>query len=417
MRILVLGGDGFCGWPTALHLSANNHHVTIVDNFARRAIGRELKAESLTPIQPMNVRLETWKQVSGRTIDFVELDVAGDFDALLSLIQRTRPDTIVHFAEQRAAPYSMKTPLSRRYTVDNNVSATHNVLAAIVASGLDTHLVHLGTMGVYGYDGDGLELPDGYLQVKIPRPDGPDVDRKILYPSNPGSVYHLTKVQDQLMFQFYAKNDGVRITDLHQGIVWGTQTAETRLHESLVNRFDYDGDFGTVLNRFVMQAAIDYPLTVHGSGGQTRAFININDTVCCIRLAVENAPTERGHEPRIMNQMAETHRIRDLARMVADLTGAEIDYVENPRLEAAENDLAAANDGLRSFGWRPIALKAGLLDETIHIAQKYADNCDRSLIPCTSLWLQPVQTAPAKLRPIDAGHAEPEAAQHQPKAA
>ena len=417
MRILVLGGDGFCGWPTALHLSANNHHVNIVDNFARRAIGRELKAESLTPIQPMDVRLETWKQVSGRTIDFVELDVASDFDALLSLIQRTRPDTIVHFAEQRAAPYSMKTPLSRRYTVNNNVSATHNVLAAIVASGLDIHLVHLGTMGVYGYDGDGLELPDGYLQVKIPRPDGPDVDRKILYPSNPGSVYHLTKVQDQLMFQFYAKNDGVRITDLHQGIVWGTQTAETRLHENLINRFDYDGDFGTVLNRFVMQAAIGYPLTVHGSGGQTRAFININDTVCCIRLAVENAPAERGREPRIMNQMAETHRIRDLAKMIADLTGAEIDYVENPRLEAAENDLAAANDGLRSFGWRPIALKAGLLDETMHIAQKYADNCDRSLIPCTSLWLQPARTAPVKLRPIDAGLAEAEAAERQPKAA
>lgn len=395
MRTLVLGGDGFCGWPTALHLSANNHDVTIVDNFARRAIEHELKAESLTPIQPMDLRLATWKLVTGRKIDFVELDVAGDFDALLSLIERTRPDTIVHFAEQRAAPYSMKTSRNKRYTVDNNVGATHNVLAAIVASGLDIHLVHLGTMGVYGYDGDGLELPDGYLQVKIPRPDGPDVDREILYPSNPGSVYHMTKTLDQLMFQYYAKNDGVRITDLHQGIVWGTQTLETKRHEFLINRFDYDGDFGTVLNRFVMQAAVGYPLTVHGSGGQTRAFININDTVACVRLAAENAPTERGRKPRIMNQMAETHKIRDLAKLVANVTGAKIDYVSNPRFEAAENDLVVANVGLRSLGWEPITLKTGLLEETMQIAQEYADNCDRDHIPCTSLWHKPAENLPA----------------------
>jgi len=389
MRTLVLGGDGFCGWPTALHLSAHNHDVTVVDNFARRAIDYELNTESLTPIQSMHVRLETWKQVSGRKIDFVELDVAGDFDALVSLIERTRPDTIIHFAEQRAAPYSMKSPGNKRYTVNNNVGTTHNVLAAIVVSGLDIHLVHLGTMGVYGYDGDGLELPDGYLKVRIPRPDGDDIDREILYPPNPGSIYHMTKILDQQMFQFYAKNDGVRITDLHQGIVWGTQTPETRQHDHLINRFDYDGDFGTVLNRFLVQAAVGHPLTVHGTGGQTRAFININDTVACVRLAAEKPPTVQGQKPRIMNQMAETLKVRDLARMIADVTGANVDFVTNPRLEAAENDLVVANDGLRSLGWEPITLKVGLLDETMQIARKYAGNCNRNAIPCKSFWHPP----------------------------
>src|SRR5690606_32655649 len=201
-----------------------------------------------------------------------------------------RPDTVVHFAEQRAAPYSMRSAAHKRYTVDNNVSGTHNVLAAMAELGQGTHLVHLGTMGVYGYDGDGLEIPEGYLDVTVEGPDGAQYPRSILYPTQPGSVYHLTKSLDQLLFQFYARNDGLRITDLHQGIVWGTQTAETRLDPELINRFDYDGDYGTVLNRFLMQAAAGHPLTVHGTGGQTRAFINIQDTVTCVRLAVENPP-------------------------------------------------------------------------------------------------------------------------------
>src|ERR1700757_2818073 len=209
----------------------------------------------------------------------------------------------------------MKSAAHKRYTVGNNVGATHDVLAAIVDSGLDIHLAHLGTMGVYGYGTAGVAIPEGYLRVKMRAGRG-WTEREILYPASPGSIYHLTKTQDALAFQFYAKNDGVRITDLHQGSVGGSQTAETRADPRLINRFDYDGDYGTVLNRFLIQAAIGHPLTVHGRGEQTRAFINIQDTVRCIELAIVNPP-QRGERVRIFNQMTETHRLIDLAKMVA----------------------------------------------------------------------------------------------------
>jgi UDP-sulfoquinovose synthase len=241
MKILVLGGDGFCGWPTALHLSQHGHDVVIVDNLSRRNIDNELESSSLTPIQTPGVRIAAWRELTGRQIRFERLDVATEFDRLLATIVREAPDAIVHFAEQRAAPYSMKSSWHKRYTVTNNLNATNNVLAAIVDSGLDVHLVHLGTMGVYGYSSVGVRLPEGYLTVKMTNDDGAEVEQEILYPANPGSIYHMTKTQDQLFFAFYNKNDGVRITDLHQGIVWGTQTRETRLDPRLITRFDFDG--------------------------------------------------------------------------------------------------------------------------------------------------------------------------------
>ncbi len=290
MRILILGGDGFCGWPTSLHLSASGHDVAIVDNLARRKADVELEADSLTPITPIGTRLETWRELTGREIPYYNFNVAENYRVMLDLLNEWQPEAIVHFAEQRAAPYSMKSPWHKRYTVNNNVNATHNLLCALVESELDAHVVHLGTMGVYGYGTAGVKIPEGYLRVRIDTDEGTEVEQEILYPVNPGSVYHMTKTQDQLLFAFYNKNDGTRVTDLHQGIVWGTQTAETRLDERLINRFDYDGDYGTVLNRFLMQAAVGYPLTVHGTGGQTRAFIHIQDTVRCIQLAIENAP-------------------------------------------------------------------------------------------------------------------------------
>ncbi|WP_134774074.1 NAD-dependent epimerase/dehydratase family protein [Ornithinimicrobium flavum] len=385
MKIAVLGGDGFCGWPASLHLSDLGHDVLVVDNLSRRRIDEELGASSLTPIVSPQERVAAWQEVSGRTITFVELDVAQDYDGLVDLLLAQRPDAVVHFAEQRAAPYSMKSPAHKRYTVDNNVNATHNLLAALVETGLDAHLVHLGTMGVYGYGTAGMKIPEGYLPVQVVTHEGEQVEQEILYPTNPGSVYHLTKCLDQQLFAYYAKNDRLRITDLHQGIVWGTHTDQTARDERLVNRFDYDGDYGTVLNRFLMQAAVGYPLTVHGTGGQTRAFIHIRDMVRCVQIALENPPA-RGDKVKIFNQMTQTHRVRDLAELVAGLSGATVEMVPNPRHEAAENDLHVRNDTFLDLGLEPTFLEEGLLLEVEEVARRYAHRADLEKIPCTSVW-------------------------------
>ena len=386
MKVIVLGGDGFCGWPCAVNLAEQNHDVIIVDNLSRRKIDIDLEVESLTPITSITERLSAWEEIGGKPMRFLNMDISKQYQKLLNLLIDEKPDSVIHFAEQRAAPYSMKSSFTKRYTVDNNVNGTHNLLAAIVESNLDIHVVHLGTMGVYGYGSHrGATIPEGYLKVEVPQPDGSRFEEEILHPASPGSVYHMTKTLDQLLFLYYNKNDLVRITDLHQGIVWGTNTEATLKDPRLTNRFDYDGDYGTVLNRFLMQAAIGYPLSVHGTGGQTRAFIHIKDSVKCVQLALENPP-KPGERVKIFNQMTESHQVGELAKKVASLTGADINYLPNPRNEAVENDLIVDNKCFIELGLNPTTLDNGLLEEVVEVAKKYSNRCDLKRIPCVSSW-------------------------------
>lgn len=382
-KIIVLGGDGFCGWPTTLHLADQGHDVVCVDNLSRRNIDTEMGCDSLTPIQSPEARLRAWNEVGGRPFEFVNLDVAKDYDLLLALIKSEKPDAIVHFAEQRAAPYSQKNSKTKRYTVDNNVGGTNNLLAAVVDSDLDIHVVHLGTMGVYGYGTSGGKIPEGYLPVTLPNGE----KKEILHPAYPGSVYHTTKCLDALLFQFYNKNDQIRVTDLHQGIVWGTNTPQTVRDERLINRFDYDGDYGTVLNRFLMQSAMGVPLTVYGTGGQTRGFIHIQDTCRCIEAAINNPPA-KGERVEIFNQIAETARVRDIAEMIQKQTGCEVNFLANPRNEDAENELDVSNKKFMNFLGDMISLESqeGLFAEVQSITTKYKDRCINEKILPASFW-------------------------------
>ena len=381
MKIIVLGADGFCGWPTSLELLSRGHEVCLVDNLARRKIDEKLDTKSLTKLHSFDNRLKVASEVYNG-VTYKNIDVSKDVTALKNLISAYRPDTIIHFAEQRAAPYSMLGDQERRYTVDNNVTGTSNILSAIVEIDPRIHLVHLGTMGVYGYSKENGPIPEGYLNVKINQTQK-DVD--ILYPANPGSVYHMTKCLDQLMFQYYNKNWNLRITDLHQGIVWGTETKQTKLRKEFINRFDYDGIYGTVLNRFLVQSANEVPLTVYGSGGQTRAFIHISDTARCVALAAERCDFAKDHV-RIFNQVAEVYRLSDLAKLVSELFGSKIQYLENPRKELAENELQVSNAGLRSLGFDPIMLNEGLIEEIKLLADQSKESFDTNTLLNSPKW-------------------------------
>lgn len=393
MRVFVLGGDGFCGWPAALHLSNRGHEVLIVDDLSRRRIDDELGSASLTPIRPIEERLAAWHELTGHRIGFANVDLAADYGALRDLMLAHKPGTIVHLAEQRSVPYSMRSPAHRRYTVNNNVSATHNVLAAIVECALDTHLVHLGSVGVYGYETLGYRIPDGYLKVSLSEQQA-QRGSEILHPANPPSIYHMTKAQDQLLLAFYTKHDGVRATDLLQGIVWGTQTTETACDERLINRFDYDPVYGTVLNRFVLQAALGRPLSIYGSGRQTRGFIHIADAVRCIEIAVANPPAA-GSRLRICNQVAQSVRLIDLARLIARLRpGTEVAHLDNPRQEPPDNEFDVANDALVSMGFTPTKLTDDMLVEMMELARRHASRCDPArLLPRGAAVAPPAQAS------------------------
>jgi len=371
MRVLVLGGDGYCGWPTSLHLSDAGHEVVIVDNFVRRTIDHELGAESLTPIADPKERVKAWQEVSGQIIGLEYGDLL-DWEFISEVVQRHQPDAIVHYAEQRAAPYSMIDRRHAVYTQHNNVIGNLNVLFAINEFVPDCHLVKLGTMGEYGTPN--IDIEEGYIEIE--HNGRKDV---LPYPKLPGSWYHLTKVHDSANIHFACRIWGLRATDLNQGVVYGTVTPQTERDPRLVNRFDYEDVFGTALNRFCIQAAIGHPLTVYGKGGQTRGFLDIRDTVRCIELAVDN-PADRG-EFRVFNQFTEQFSVGQLAEMVVDAAGklgidARIERLPNPRVEKEEHYYNAKHTGLLDLGLEPHYLGDSLLDSLLNIAVEYRDRVD-----------------------------------------
>jgi UDP-sulfoquinovose synthase len=384
MKIIVLGGDGYCGWATSLYLSAKGHSVTIVDNFLRRQWDHELGAQTLTPILPLSDRLKAWYRLTGKTIDLAVGDVA-DYDFLFSTIKSCEPEVIVHFAEQRSAPYSMIDRKHAVFTQVNNVVGTLNVLFAMRETAPDCHLVKLGTMGEYGTPN--IDIEEGY--IKIEHNGRSDV---VPFPKQPGSFYHLSKVHDSHNMIFACKIWGLRATDLNQGVVYGTVTDETALSEELINRFDYDDVFGTVLNRFCVQAAIGEPLTVYGKGGQTRGFLDIRDTVRCVELACLN-PANKG-ECRVYNQFTEHFSVLDLANKVQAAgkhlgLQVEIDHLPDPRVEAEAHYYNAKHSKLIDLGLQPHLLSDSLLDSLVNIAMQYRDRVDPTLILPQVSWREP----------------------------
>ncbi len=381
MKIAILGGDGFCGWATALYLSRQGHSVAVVDNFVRRQWDHELGAQSLTPIRPLAERLAIWQQLTGNVIESYVGDVT-DYEFLSSMVSSFEPDAIVHFAEQRSAPYSMIDRKHAIFTQTNNVVGTLNVLYAIREFVPDCHLVKLGTMGEYGTPN--IDIEEGYITIE--HNGRKDV---LPFPKQPGSFYHLSKVHDSHNIAFTCKAWGIRATDLNQGVVYGTMSDEVSVDEGLINRFDYDEVFGTVLNRFCAQAALGYPLTVYGKGGQTRGFLDIRDTVRCIEIACLN-PAKPG-EFRVFNQFTEQFNVLELAQMV-QRSGKElglkvkIEHLPDPRVEAESHYYNAKHSSLIKLGLEPHLLSNTLLDSLIHVAIRYRDRIDSSQFLPTVNW-------------------------------
>jgi UDP-sulfoquinovose synthase len=385
MQILVLGGDGYLGWPTALHLNAAGHEVAVCDNFARRGYDEEMGVESLIPIATLDERIAAWREISGNEINSYVGDLC-DPTFVHQMVGDFEPDTIVHFAEQRAAPYSMIDQAHAVYTQTNNVVGNLNVMYAIADLNRDIHLVKLGTMGEYGTPN--IDIEEGWIEIEHNgRRD------RMIYPKRPGSFYHCSKVHDSTNIEFGCRIWGMRATDLNQGVVYGADTEQTKLDPRLATRFDYDGVFGTVLNRMVIQAVLGHPLTVYGNGSQTRGLINVVDTVECIRLAAEY-PADRG-EFRVFNQMTESMPIRQIAETVSEeypkwssSNGGRvtIEHVENPRVEAYDHYYNVKHTALVDLGLKPTLLSTTLIDHLFDVVERYRDRVDVGAIRPTVSW-------------------------------
>ncbi|MCS6960289.1 MAG: UDP-sulfoquinovose synthase [Pseudanabaenaceae cyanobacterium SKYGB_i_bin29] len=381
MRVLVVGGDGYCGWATALYLSNRGYEVAIVDNLIRRYWDIELGVDTLTPIAPIRQRLQRWQEITGKVIPFYQGDIQ-DYSFVSRVFKEFSPEAVVHFGEQRSAPYSMIDREHAVMTQVNNIVGTLNILYAIKEITPDCHLVKLGTMGEYGTPN--IDIEEGYITIEH------NGRRDTLpYPKQPGSFYHLSKVHDSHNIHFACRIWGLRATDLNQGVVYGVLTEETGMDEILINRLDYDGVFGTALNRFCIQAAIGHPLTVYGKGGQTRGFLDIRDTVRCVELAVAN-PAERG-QFRVFNQFTEQFNVLQLAEMVvkaAQTLGikAQINHLPNPRVELEEHYYNAKNTKLIDLGLQPHYLSEALLDSLLNFAIKYQHRVDQKQILPKVTW-------------------------------
>jgi len=385
MKILVLGGDGYLGWPTALHLSQAGHEIAVLDNFARRGYDYELGVESLVPIEPLQSRIAVWRELTGQRIGCYIGDLC-DAQFTYEVLIDFEPDAVVHYAEQRAAPYSMIDRRHAVYTQQNNVVGNLNLLYAIAELNRDIHLVKLGTMGVYGTPN--IDIEEGWLELEYNgRRD------RVMFPKRPGSFYHLSKVHDSHNIEFACRIWDLRATDLNQGVVYGQQTPETAIDERLATRFDYDAVFGTVLNRFTIQAVIGHPLTVYGTGGQVRGIIDIRDTVRCIQLACEN-PASRG-EFRVFNQMTESLSVREIASIVADAYPGDvtIENIENPRIEAPEHYYKVKHTALLDLGLEPHLLSDTLIESMFDITKRYAHRVRPEALRPTVNWRNP--TSPA----------------------
>ncbi|HEY9651461.1 MAG TPA: NAD-dependent epimerase/dehydratase family protein [Coleofasciculaceae cyanobacterium] len=375
MKVLVIGGDGYCGWATALYLSNKGYEVGIMDSLVRRHWDLQLGVETLTPIAPIQKRIQRWHDLTGKSIDLYTGDIT-DYDFLIKSLRQFEPEAIVHFGEQRSAPYSMIDREHAVLTQVNNVVGTLNILYAMREDFPDCHLVKLGTMGEYGTPN--IDIEEGYITIE-------HNGRKdtLPYPKQPGSFYHLSKVHDSHNIHFACKVWGLRATDLNQGVVYGVLTEETGMDELLINRLDYDGVFGTALNRFCIQAAVGFPLTVYGKGGQTRGFLDIRDTVRCVELAIAN-PAEQG-QFRVFNQFTELFSVGDLAAMVqraGTVMGLDItiNHLDNPRVEKEEHYFYAKNTCLLSLGLQPHYLSDSLLDSLLNFAHKYQHRVDKNQI-------------------------------------
>jgi len=378
VRVLVLGGDGYLGWPTALHLSRRGYEVGVVDNCVRRSYDFEMGVDSLVPITQLQRRVRVWEEVSGLSVEPFIGDLT-DEDFVYRMLREFKPQAVVHFAEQRSAPYSMIDRKHAVYTQVNNVVGTLNLLYAIADVDPSIHLVKLGTMGEYGTPN--IDIEEGFIEIT--HRGRTDV---LPYPKQPGSFYHLSKVHDSHNIMFACRIWGLRSTDLNQGVVYGQETPETVLHPDLATRFDYDGVFGTVLNRFCVQAVVGHPLTVYGSGGQTRGMLDIRDTLACVELAVANPPTVG--EYRVFNQFTESFSVSQVAAMVADVyPGAvEIVHMDDPRVEKEEHYYRAAHTKLLDLGLVPHLLNQSTISSLLSVVDRHRDRVDTGAIAPTVEW-------------------------------